>query len=86
VERRGEVQERRQRQNVQLPAERRIKPRRKLRKLQGSPPGEAIVIDVADDDVVRYWAAELDLTADELKSLVQITGPSIKAVRERLRK
>lgn len=41
---------------------------------------------MADDDIVVYWATELEITADELKAAVQNVGPSVKAVREHLGK
>ena len=39
-------------------------------------------IDVSDEDVVRYWAQELDVTTDELRSAAQKAGPTVKAVRD----
>jgi hypothetical protein len=82
VERRSQLPDRRTRQDAQAPAERRSKSRRKNRNFQGSPPAEAITIDMADEDIVLYWASELDVSADELKTVVQNVGPSVKAVRQ----
>lgn len=86
MERRRQVPDRRKGQDPQAPAERRSKSRRKNRNFQGSPPTGAITIDMADDDIVVYWATELEITADELKAAVQNVGPSVKAVREHLGK
>ena len=82
MERRGQVPDRRQGESLQTPAERRAKTRRRLRKFHGSPPADDLVIDLNDEDVVRYWATELDVSADELKSVVQNVGATVKAVRE----
>jgi hypothetical protein len=86
VERRSQIPDRRQGQDSQVPANRRSKSRRKNRKFQGSPPAEAITIDVADDDMVHYWATELEIGADELRNVIREVGPSVKAVREHLEK
>jgi hypothetical protein len=86
VERRSQVPDRRQGQDLQVPANRRSKSRRKNRKFQGSPPADAITIDVGDEDMVLYWAAELDVDADELKRVVRDAGPSVKAIRKHLGK
>ena len=84
VERRTQVQERRRTTGMPVSAERRSKPkpRRKLRNFQGSPPPDHILIDIADEDVVRYWAQELEVSEDELKSSLQKVGSTVKAVRE----
>ena len=86
MERRSQVQERRTSTGVSVPAERRGKPRRKLRKFAGSPPASQIHIDVSDEDVVRYWAQELDVSAEDLKAIVGKAGPTVQAVREYLGK
>ena len=86
MERRGEREERRKGEPVPVPNERRFKLRRRLRNFFGSPPAEAMKIDVADEDVLGYWAQELDVTVDELKSAAQKVGPTVKAVREHFRK
>jgi hypothetical protein len=86
VERRNHIPDRRKGQNPQAPGERRSKSRRKNRNFQGSPPAEAITIDMADEDAVLYWAAELDISADELKTVVRSVGSSVKAVRDHLGK
>jgi hypothetical protein len=39
-------------------------------------------IDLSDEDVVRYWAQELGVDVNELKSAAQKVGPTVKAVRE----
>ena len=82
MERRNEREERRKASDVPVPNERRFKLRRRLRNFFGSPPAEAMRIDLNDEDVVLYWAQELDVKADELKSAVQKVGPTVKAVRE----
>jgi hypothetical protein len=82
VERRSEREERRKVAAVAVPAERRTKLRRRTRKFYGSPPAEEIGIDITDEDVVRYWAQELGVTADELRSAAQNVGASVKALRE----
>ena len=84
MERRSRNVERRQQVAGQPPQERRLKSRRKLRKFEGSPTAEALVIDMSDEDVVRYWATELEVNADELRAAVQSVGPTVKAVREQL--
>ena len=83
MERRGDVQERRTASGLKLPAERRLKSRRRARKLVGSPPSR---IDVSEDDEVRYWTKALGVSADELKSAVQEVGPMAMDVRQHLRK
>jgi hypothetical protein len=65
-----------------VPAERRSKLRRRTRKFFGSPPAERIRIDLGDEDVVRYWAEELGVSAEALKSAAQSVGPTVKALRE----
>jgi hypothetical protein len=82
LERRSEREERRKANDVPVPIERRFKLRRRLRNFFGMPPAEAMKIDPNDEDVVLYWAQELDVKADELKSAVQKVGPTVKAVRE----
>jgi hypothetical protein len=82
VERRSEREERRKATAVGVPAERRNKLRRRTRKFYGSPPTDEIAIDMADDDVVRYWAQELGVTPDELRSAAQNVGATVKALRE----
>jgi hypothetical protein len=82
VERRSEREERRQATAAPVPAERRLKLRRKRRKFFGSPPADRVEIDMSDDDVVRYWAQELGVTAEELTSAAQNVGPTVKALRE----
>ena len=84
MERRSRNVERRQEVAGQPPQERRLKSRRKLWKFEGSPTAEALVIDMSDEDVVRYWATELEVNADELRAAVQSVGPTVKAVREQL--
>ena len=84
MERRSRNVERRQEVAGQPPQERRLKSRRKLRKFEGSPSAEALVIDMSDEDAVRYWATELEVNADELRAAVQSVGPTVKAVREQL--
>jgi hypothetical protein len=82
VERRSEREERRKVTAVGVPAERRAKPRRRTRKFFGSPPAEQIGIDMTDPEVVRYWAQELDVTPDALRSAAQKVGATVKALRE----
>jgi hypothetical protein len=82
LERRSERDERRKTSDVPVPTERRFKLRRRLRRFFGSPPAEAMKIDLDDEVVVRYWAQELDVGADELKSAAEKVGPTVKAVRE----
>jgi hypothetical protein len=82
VERRSEPEERRKATAVPVPAERRFKPRRRTRKFFGSPPADRVQIDMGDDDVVGYWAQELGVTSDDLKSAAQKVGASVKALRE----
>ena len=67
---------------MSVSAERRSKPRRRARKFFGSPPAEHNQIDLADDDVVRYWAEELAVSTESLKSAAQAVGPTVKALRE----
>jgi hypothetical protein len=43
-------------------------------------------IDVSEDYELRYWTKDLGITPDELKSAVQKSRPSVKAVREHLGK
>jgi hypothetical protein len=45
-----------------------------------------VEIDMSDDDVARYWAQELGVTADELKSAAEKVGATVKALREHLGK
>ena len=71
---------------MQPPAERRIKPRRKLRKLIGSPPPHANRIDVGDEYELSYWSKELGVTGEALKSAVRQGGASLEAVRKHLGK
>ena len=71
---------------MQLPAERRIKPRRKLRKLIGSPPPLANRIDVSDEYELNYWSKELGVTGEALKSAVLKGGATLEAVRKHLGK
>jgi hypothetical protein len=82
VERRTEREERRQAGAVPVPTERRFKPRRRTRKFFGSPPADRVEIEMSDEDVVRYWAQELGVTADELKSAAEKVGATVKALRE----
>ena len=82
MERRSEREERRKVNGAAVPSERRFKLRRRLRNFFGSPPAELAQIDVGDEDVVRYWAKELDVSPDELKSAAQKAGPTVKAVRD----
>ena len=82
MERRSDPEERRKATAVPIPDERRSKPRRRTRKFFGSPPADRVQIDMSDDDVVRYWAQELGVTPDELKSAEQKVGPTVKALRE----
>ena len=82
MERRSEREERRKITAVAVPAERRLKLRRRTRKFVGSPPAGQIGIDMTDEDVVRYWAQELDVTPDELRSAAQNVGATVKALRE----
>jgi hypothetical protein len=88
VERRSEREERRKLNGggAPVPSERRFKLRRRLRSFFGSPPAELAQIDLNDEDVVRYWAQELDVSADELKAAAQKAGPTVKALRDYLRK
>lgn len=88
MERRSPVQERRKSNGSQpnLPAERRLKSRRKTRKLLGSPFGDRTRIDVSQEDELRYWSDELGVSVDALKAAVQKAGPNLRAVREYLRK
>ena len=83
MERRRQSEERRQ-GGSQVPAERRFKSRRKMRKFAGSPFGESRYIDVAEEYEVNYWSKKLGVSADELKSAVQRAGPSMKDVRKYL--
>jgi uncharacterized protein DUF3606 len=82
VERRSEREERRKANDAPVPSERRFKLRRRPRAFFGSPPAELAQIDGSDADVVGYWARELDVTSDELKSAAQKAGPTVKAVRD----
>ena len=82
MERRTERDERRKLAAMAVPAERRLKPRRRTRKFFGSLPAELTQIDIGDEDVVLYWARELDVSADQLKSAAQKAGPTVKALRE----
>ena len=82
MERRSEREERRKATAVAVPAERRFKPRRRTRKFFGSPPADRDPIDMRDEDVVRYWAQELGVSSDELRSAAQQVGPTVKALRE----
>jgi hypothetical protein len=86
MERRVQLQERRKDSGLQLPAERRLKSRRRKRKLIGSPPPERTKVDVSDDNELRYWTKEFGVNADEVKSAVQKAGPDIEAVRKHLGK
>ena len=86
MERRSEPEERRKETAVPVPAERRFKLRRRTRKFFGSPPADRVEIDTQDEDVVRYWAQELGVSADDLTSAAQKVGPSVKALREHLGK
>jgi hypothetical protein len=88
VERRSPVQERRKDNGSQpqLSEERRLKNRRKSRKLVGTPYAEQTRIDVSQEDELRFWCHELGVSADALRAAVQEAGPSLRAVREHLRK
>jgi hypothetical protein len=86
LERRSEREERRKANDVPVPIERRFKLRRRLRSFFGMPPAAAMKIDLNDEDVVRYWAQELDVDVNALKSAAQKVGPTVKAVREHFRK
>ena len=86
MERRVQLQERRKDKGVQLPAERRLKSRRRKRKLIGSPPPKRNTIDISDDTELSYWTKELGINPDELKSAVQKVGSDIEAVRKHLGK
>jgi hypothetical protein len=86
MERRVQLQERRKDKGVQLPAERRLKSRRRKRKLIGSPPPKRNTIDISDDTELSYWTKELGVNPDELKSAVQKVGSDIEAVRKHLGK
>jgi hypothetical protein len=86
MERRVQLQERRKDKGVQLPAERRLKSRRRKRKLIGSPPPKRNTIDISDDTELSYWTKELGVNPDELKSAVQKVGSDIEAVRKHVGK
>lgn len=82
MERRSQILERRKPKDLPLAEERRAKVRRRTGKFSGSPPAADATIDMSIDDVARYWAKELGVSADELKAAVQKTGSSVKAVRD----
>jgi hypothetical protein len=82
MERRVQPQERRKESAMQLPAERRLKSRRRKRKLIGSPPPKRSTVDISDDNELRYWTKELGVNADEVRSAVQKVGSDIEAVRK----
>ena len=86
MERRMRVGERRKAKALPLPAERRSKPRRKLRKLVGSPPPNATRIDVSDQYELRYWSKELGVSDEAIRSAVQDVGATLEAVRKHLGK
>jgi hypothetical protein len=86
MERRVQLQERRKDKGLQLPAERRLKSRRRKRKLIGSPPTNRTTIVVSDATELRYWTKELGVNAEDLKSAVQKIGPDVEAVRKHLGK
>ncbi len=85
MERRRQSEERRK-GRLSVPAEHRAKSRRKLRNFVGSPLPERHRINVSQEDEVSYWSQELGVSAEQLKSAVQNAGPSLKAVREYLRR
>ena len=41
-------------------------------------------INVDQDQDVQYWADQFGVTASEVRSAVELVGPSVESVRQRL--